>query len=73
MGEPCSVVVPSFACEYLHFSREASECGAMDNPIAIALKRATISVYGFRVLSPPRILTLHRIGGQQQGLALGKS
>lgn len=45
----------------------------MDNPIAIALKRATISVYGFRVLSPPRILTLHRIGGQQQGLALGKS
>ena len=71
MREPAAVVIAQLvAGEDLRLLAEPAKRGAMDDAVAIALKRPAIRMRRLRVLPPARKGAVHRIGREQERFAI---
>ena len=69
VGQPRAMIISHVTGEDLHFAAEAPKGGAVNNPIAIALKRTPIGMVWLRVSAALRIGAVHRVGREQERFA----
>jgi hypothetical protein len=63
VGEPGAKVIALVIDEHLGLVLEAAECGAVHDPVAVALERAAQAAGGLGMAPAPTVVGLARIAG----------